>query len=65
MAITFKSIWRILRPILTLGLSLLATGIAKKNDPQSTQVAETVQTVGDVVLDSIDNEVSQDTTSKK
>jgi len=65
MSIKFKTIWKAIRPFLTLGLSLLAVGIAKKNTPESTALSQTTEQVGDALLDAVDESISNSDSSTK
>ena len=52
---TWARIFKIAKPVLTLGLSLLVAAIAKKNIPDIDVIAPTVTAVGNEVLDEVDS----------
>jgi hypothetical protein len=62
---TWARIFKIAKPVLTLGLSLLVAAIAKKNDANADVVGPLVNSVGTEIIDEADSALNTSADTSK
>jgi len=65
-SLTFwQKLWRIAKPVVTLGLSLFIGQVTKTTDPLSTAVKKAGTDLSDTVIEEVDSLINQSTDTSK